>query len=74
MHYKEGYYKKAIDALKKVIEIKPDSPEAYHNMGLAYNKLKEYQNAIDAFEKAILDTFLIHYKQPPYCYNHDNQA
>jgi tetratricopeptide (TPR) repeat protein len=22
-------------------------------MGLAYNKLKEYQNAIDAFEKAI---------------------
>ncbi len=52
-HYKEGYYKKAIDALKKVIEIKPDYHEAYHNMGVAYNKLKEYQNAIDAFEKAI---------------------
>jgi tetratricopeptide (TPR) repeat protein len=29
-YYKEGYYKKAIDALKKVIEIKPDSLQLQH--------------------------------------------
>jgi tetratricopeptide (TPR) repeat protein len=38
-YYKEGYYKKAIDALKKVIEIKPDDHKAYYNMGVAYNEL-----------------------------------
>jgi tetratricopeptide (TPR) repeat protein len=35
------------------LEIKPDDHKAYHNMGIAYYKLKEYQAAIDAFEKAI---------------------
>jgi tetratricopeptide (TPR) repeat protein len=48
-----GSHKKAIGAYKKFIEIKPDDHKAYHNMGIAYYKLKEYQAAIDAFEKAI---------------------
>jgi tetratricopeptide (TPR) repeat protein len=47
-------------------------------MGVAYNKLKEYQKAIDACKEAIKikpDTLLIYYKQPPYCNKpHDNQA
>ena len=50
---KEGYHKKAIDAYKKFIEIKPDNHEAYYNMGFVYFKSKEYQNAIDAFKDAI---------------------
>jgi tetratricopeptide (TPR) repeat protein len=45
-YYKEGYYKKAIDALKKAIEIKPDNHKAY-------NKLEKYQKAIKACLKAI---------------------
>jgi tetratricopeptide (TPR) repeat protein len=70
-----GKYQEAIDAYKETIKIKPDYHMAYYNMGGAYNKLKEYQKAIDAYKEWPFDTFLIHYKQLPYCHKpHDNQA
>jgi tetratricopeptide (TPR) repeat protein len=34
-------FKEAIEALKKVIEIKPDFDEAYYSMGLAYTILNK---------------------------------
>jgi tetratricopeptide (TPR) repeat protein len=35
------------------VEIKPDSHEAYDNMGAAYTELGEFKEAIEAHEKAI---------------------
>jgi tetratricopeptide (TPR) repeat protein len=38
-------YQEAIDTYKEAIKIKSDDHEAYYNMGVAYNKLKEpYDN------------------------------
>lgn len=51
--FKRGEYRKAIVALKRVIEIKPDTAEAWYNMGIAYYELGEYNMAIEAYEKAI---------------------
>jgi tetratricopeptide (TPR) repeat protein len=61
---------------------KPDFHEAYYNMGGAYNKLKEYQKAIDACKEAIKikpDFYEAYYnkgyKQAPYCNEfYNNQA
>jgi tetratricopeptide (TPR) repeat protein len=35
-YFRLGKYQKEIEAYKKAIEIKPDSHEAYDNMGAAY--------------------------------------
>jgi tetratricopeptide (TPR) repeat protein len=43
----------AIDAFEKAIKIKSDFHDAYRNMGVAYNGLGKYQEAIDACKKAI---------------------
>ncbi|CAC9636774.1 hypothetical protein [uncultured Gammaproteobacteria bacterium] len=46
-------FKKAIEAYKKAIEIKPDDGEAYYNMGLAYTGLGKFKEALEAYKKAI---------------------
>ncbi|CAC9463219.1 hypothetical protein [uncultured Gammaproteobacteria bacterium] len=53
--YHKGEFKKAIEAYKKAIDIKPDE-EAYYNMGLAYTMLNEkvnFEEVIKAYKKAI---------------------
>jgi len=48
-------YDDAIECYEKVIELNPESDNAYYNMGLAYYQKSnpEYDNAIMCFEKAI---------------------
>jgi len=48
-----GQYEYAITALDAVLEMVPDMPEAYVNMGYAFIGLKEFGPARGAFEKAI---------------------
>lgn len=51
LHAKEYDY--AITALHRVIELKPDMPEAYVNMGYALIGLERYRAAHDFFSTAI---------------------
>lgn len=51
LHAKQYDY--AIIALDSVLEMVPDMPEAYVNMGYAFIGLEEYGPATKAFEKAI---------------------
>lgn len=46
-------YDKAIVSLEKCIKLKPNDAVAYFELGKNYLKLKEYQNAQNAFEKSI---------------------
>lgn len=45
-------YDKAIVSLEKCIKLKPNDAVAYFELGKNYLKLKDYQNAQNAFEKA----------------------
>ena len=49
----KGAYDRAIADLTKMIELKPDDPEAYRNRGAAYNNKGEYELAIGDYEKAM---------------------
>jgi len=51
LHAKQ--YELAIPAFHKVIEIAPEMPEAYNNMGYALLGLESYQAAQDFFSSAI---------------------
>jgi tetratricopeptide (TPR) repeat protein len=51
LHAKQYQY--AITALEQVIDIVPNMPEAYVNLGYAYLGLELYPTAKSAFEKAI---------------------
>ncbi len=48
-----GYSKKAIDAFKNVILLRPDYVEAYSNIGVAFYNLGMLQEAINSYKKAI---------------------
>ena len=37
----------------EIIKINPKDAKAYYNMGVAYEKLKDYENAINSYKKAI---------------------
>ncbi|MHC4663939.1 MAG: tetratricopeptide repeat protein, partial [Planctomycetota bacterium] len=52
----KGNVKKAIEELKKSVELDTHRPEAHHALGNAYIAIKEYEKAIAAFEKAILES------------------
>ncbi len=57
-------YDYAITALDAVLEMSPDMPEAYVNMGYAFIGLEEYGPATKAFERAIdlrLDQYNAYY-------------
>lgn len=44
---------KSIELLKSVIADKDDYYRAYFNLGLAYNEVGQYKNAVEAFERAL---------------------
>jgi stress-induced-phosphoprotein 1 len=50
---KSDKFKEAIEAFKKVIEIKPDFDNAYYIMGIAYAGLSRFKEALEAFKKAM---------------------
>jgi tetratricopeptide (TPR) repeat protein len=49
----EGDGKRAVESLKKAVELYPEFMLAYNDLGLAYFRLNELQNAADALQKAI---------------------
>ena len=51
--FKERKYKDAIDAFHVVLENGDESAEIYNNIGLAYAKLGEFENAEKAYTKSI---------------------
>jgi tetratricopeptide (TPR) repeat protein len=50
---KNGEYKKAIEAFKKAVSIKPNCAEAYYYLGITFNNNDENDSAITAFLNAI---------------------
>ena len=49
----KGEYQKAVDLAKKFIEAKQITEGLYVDLGIAYQKLKDYPNAIAAYEEAV---------------------
>jgi tetratricopeptide (TPR) repeat protein len=43
----------AIKAYEDAIETNPNYDTAYYNMGIAYTELNKFEEAIEAYEKAI---------------------
>lgn len=57
--YSEKDYSTALQAFNKVIEQKPDWPEAYHYRGLAYADSGQYERALQDYRRAIeLDPYV----------------
>ncbi|MDY8138635.1 tetratricopeptide repeat protein [Aquimarina sp. 2201CG5-10] len=52
-YYQNKQYQKCIDAARKVLQLKPESYEAYNNICTAYNLLGNYDEAINACNKAL---------------------
>ncbi|HTP94992.1 MAG TPA: VIT domain-containing protein [Burkholderiales bacterium] len=44
----------AIPVFRKVLEISPDEPQSYRDLGLAYAADRQYQNAVDALYRVAL--------------------
>ena len=56
--YKSGFNKEAINEYKSSIvkaKTKEDLHKSFHNLGDAFMKNKDYQNAVNAFKKALLN-------------------
>lgn len=51
--YEAGQYKDAVEEFKKSIRLKPQSPNAYNELGITYAELGQYKEAIKAFKQAI---------------------
>ncbi|MGZ3811675.1 MAG: tetratricopeptide repeat protein [Mucilaginibacter sp.] len=52
-YYKEGKYGQCIDAAKEALKLKPNYPEAYNNIGCAYNALGDYNKAVEVLKMAV---------------------
>tara|TARA_Y100000591_G_scaffold273116_1_gene248890 strand:- start:133 stop:660 length:528 start_codon:yes stop_codon:yes gene_type:complete len=48
-----GNYKKAMESLKKSIEISSDNPDAYRELGTVYKLQGNYTKSIESFKKSI---------------------
>ncbi len=66
---------KAIESAKKLIEVEPNSPDAYYNVGYMYMRQDRFNEAIPLFEKAIeLDPELEYaYMNLAVCHSRINQ-
>jgi arylsulfatase A-like enzyme/Tfp pilus assembly protein PilF len=61
----QGEYQKAIENLQQVLNIEPDSPIAWGQLGTALTRLKEYDKALPVLQKAVQmrgDSGLIQYE------------
>lgn len=48
-----GNYRKAVEAFSRVIDLVPDSADAYNNRGVAYSELGSYRLAIQDCNRAV---------------------
>src|SRR5215212_6930114 len=51
--YREARYAESIAASRAAINLRPNYAEAWNNIGAAYNKLGQYDEAVDACEQAL---------------------
>jgi len=51
-HGRKGQFAKAVEAYNRALEMDPTYSKPYYNLGLAYMKLKNYEDALAIFEKA----------------------
>ena len=49
----EGFNEEALSNLKYLLKYFPDDPEIYYNLGIQYEKLKDFESAKEAYEKAV---------------------
>ena len=49
-----GEYDKAASRLEAIIELNPDLPETYYNLGVAYYNLEDYEKSVHAFSDALI--------------------
>jgi tetratricopeptide (TPR) repeat protein len=70
MYSKASNWPKAIDAAKKIAELKPNDDQAIYNVGLIYQQLQKYPEAIEQYKKtvAIKPTNDLAWFQIGYCY------
>lgn len=61
-----GIYQNSIAHFKRALALKAEFPEAQNNLGTVYLLLKEWDLAIDCFQRAVSD---ILYKTPHFAYN-----
>ena len=54
-------YAKAIEFLQKALKVDKNYSEAWNNLGVAYEKTGKYDEAIEAYKAALLNTF---YRNP----------
>jgi len=67
---RDGYVADAIPLLKKAIEIDPSYADAMLSLGGSYGELKQYQLAVDQYEKGrAMDTAYFQYYYLPYSIN-----
>ena len=48
-----GYEKVALSHIKYLLSIFPDDADLYFNTGICWEKLKNYENALSAYKKAV---------------------
>ena len=53
IYYKKGLFNKSIEHCKKILEISPDSHEAFFNIGTILLKKLKFKDAVDYFKSAI---------------------
>lgn len=69
-HLREGQFKAAIPLLQKAIDIDKNYADAYLSLAGTYGELKDYQSAVDWYEKGKqLDTNYFKYYYLPYSIN-----
>jgi len=61
-----GVYEKSIVHFKRALALRPEFPEAQNNLGTLYLLLREWDLALDCFQRAVSD---ILYRTPHFSYN-----
>ncbi len=65
-HYRKGQYDQAINLFKEALSVDPKNSAIWCDLGAAYNKKKDYPQAIDACKRSILEEE----EEDPYVRNH----
>jgi tetratricopeptide (TPR) repeat protein len=61
-----GEFQLSLNHFKKALELRPEFPQAWNNMGTVYLLLRQWDQAINCFQTAVGD---ILYRTPHYAYN-----
>jgi tetratricopeptide (TPR) repeat protein len=62
LYFQEGDYSQALEYFKKHLELEPNNPLAYDNLGYAYEKLNQPEAAADIYLMGVLYDFSFYEK------------